>query len=243
MDPFDLRLWSGFIQAGGNPALPPITDQITIDSRRIDSKNALFVALEGKFEDGHRFILQAVKNGARFILAKKGWLSCECLENITLLLVDDPLKALQEIAGTYRQQMSCQVIAIAGSYGKTMVKDLLHDMLKKTCRVVASPESFNSQIGVALSLLTIRKEHEIALIEAGISEKNEMDALCEMMGANFGIVTHIGKKHLSTLGNLDTVACEIMKILKFRSTQPAKKQWAILPKDSLVLPHLDHAKV
>lgn len=236
MDPFDLRLWPGFIQAGGDITLPAITDQITIDSRRIDSKDALFVALEGKEENGHRFIPQAVKAGARFVLAKKGWTSNEILGNTTLLYVDDPLKAFQQIAGSYRQQMSCQVIGITGSYGKTMVKDLLQDMLEKTCPVVASPESFNSQIGVPLSLLTIRKEHKIALIEAGISEKNEMNTLSQIIGANFGIVTHIGKKHIATLGDLNTVAGEMLKILGL----PPKKQWAILPKDQHVLSHLDH---
>ncbi|HEV8052539.1 MAG TPA: Mur ligase domain-containing protein, partial [Parachlamydiaceae bacterium] len=93
MDAFDLRLWEGFVQAGGNAALPAITDQITIDSRRIDSKNALFVALEGKTFDGHRFISHAIEAGARFILAKKNWIPQECLGNITLLKVDDPVGA------------------------------------------------------------------------------------------------------------------------------------------------------
>lgn len=236
MDPFDLRLWPRFIEAGGDASAPAITDQITIDSRRIDSKNAVFVALEGKVEDGHRFIFQAIKAGARFVLAKKGWTSHRPVDNILFLYVDDPLNAFQEIAGIYRQQMSCKVIGITGSYGKTMVKDLLQAMLEKTYSVVASPESFNSQIGVPLSLLTIRKEHEIALIEAGISQKNEMDVLSRMIGANAGIVTHIGKKHLATLKNLDTVAGEMLKLLQF----PPKKEWALLPNDTHVQVRLNH---
>lgn len=235
MDPFDLRLWNGFLSAGGNPALPAITDQITIDSRRIDSNQALFVALEGKVEDGHRFISRAAKTGARFILAKKGWIPDEPLDNTTILLVDDPIQALQQIAGAYRRQLPCKVVAIAGSYGKTMVKDLLQDMLKTTFHVAVSPESFNSQIGVPLSLLTIKKEHDIALIEAGISEKDEMDSLSQAIGADFGIITHIGKKHLSTLGDLDTVAAELVKIIK----QLPATQWAIIPKDPHLLPHID----
>lgn len=230
MDPFDLRLWPGFILAGGDPKYLALIDQIAIDSRRIDSKNALFVALEGTVENGHSFIPEAIRAGARFILAKKTWVLHDCPPHIVLLQVDDPLKAFQEIARAYREQMPCQVIAIAGSYGKTMVKDLLHDMLKTTYQVVASPESFNSQIGVPLSLLTIRKEHTIALIEVGISEKNEMDTLSHMIGANFGLITHIGKKHISTLGDLDTVASEMLKI--FHSSPD--KQWGIIPKN----PHL-----
>jgi Alr-MurF fusion protein len=232
MDPFDLRLWPGFIQAGGNPAQPAITDQITIDSRRIHSNHSLFVALEGKSDDGSRYIPQAVEGGARFILAKKNWISPYPLDpHVTLLRVDNPLLAFQEIAGTYRRQMPCKVIAIAGSYGKTMVKDLLQKMLKGTYSVTASPESFNSQIGVPLSLLTIRKEHELALIETGFSEKYEMDALAKIIDADYGILTHIGKKHLSTLGDLETIAGEMAKILNLSP----KIQWAVIPDD----PHLN----
>lgn len=230
MDAFDLRLWQGFSGAGGNDNAPAIIDQVTIDSRRIDSKNALFVALEGQIVDGHRFISAAVNAGARYVLAKKGWKPSAPLPHATVLYVDSPLRAFQQIAGTYRKQMPCRVIAIAGSYGKTMIKDLLQQMLATTHSVVASPESFNSQIGVALSLLTIRKHHEIALIEAGISEKNEMEILSEIIDPDHCIVTHIGKKHISTLGDLHTVASEMLKIVKPHKTE----QWNLLPKD----PHL-----
>lgn len=235
MDSFDLRLWSGFAAANGQSTFPALIDQITIDSRRIDSKHALFVALEGKSCNGHHFITQAAKAGAKYAITKKGWRPSENIEGLTLLYVEDPLKALQQIAGAYRQKQTCKVVGIAGSYGKTMVKDLLRTMIATTYSVVASPESFNSQIGVPLSLLTIRKSHEIALIEAGISQKDEMDHLSEMIGANYGIVTHIGKKHIATLGTLEATAHETIKLLKF----PQKKEWAILPENSYIQPHLD----
>lgn len=231
MDPFDLRLWPGFVEAGGNASQPAVTDQITIDSRRIDSPNALFIPLEGNVHDGHKFIAHAAKAGARYALARKGWLPSEPLNQLQLLYVDDPLTAFQQIANTYRKQIPCKVIAIAGSYGKTMVKDLLQQMLASTFSVVASPESFNSQIGVALSLLTIQKGHEIALIEAGISQKNEMSILSYIIEPDNAIITHIGKKHIATLGSLHTVAAEMLKILSHK----AQGRWALVPKD----PHLD----
>jgi len=230
MDAFDLRLWNGFSEAGGHTTMPAITDQITIDSQRIDSPNALFIALKGKTQDGHKFIPQAILAGARYIIVRKDWSSNEPMPDVQILRVEDPLAALQQIAGTYRQQLPCHVIAITGSFGKTMVKDLLQNMLATSYSVVASPESFNSQIGVPLSLLTIRKEHEFALIEAGISQKEEMDILSKMIAADYEIITHIGKKHLTTLGNLKTVAAEMLKLLNFSS----KKQWALIPND----PHL-----
>ena len=238
MDPFDLRQWPGFAAAGGDLSQPAITDQITIDSRRVDSPNALFVPLEGKVHDGHKFIVHAAKAGARYALAKKDWILQNAMENeaalkgLKLLSVEDPLRAFQQIANSYRKHHPCLVISIAGSYGKTMVKDLLQIMLATTYSVVASPESFNSQIGVPLSLLTIRKGHDIALIEAGISRKMEMDVLSQIIAADCGIVTHIGKKHIATLGDLDTVAAEMLKSI------PLKKRWAIIPKDPHLLPLL-----
>jgi alanine racemase len=235
MDPFDLRLWCDFNANKHNTTFPAIIDQITIDSRRIDSKHALFVALEGKSSDGHHFIAQAATAGAKYAIVKKGWVPTTDLADLTLLYVENPLKALQQIAKAYRYQQPCKIVGIAGSHGKTMVKDLLRSMIATTYSVAASPESFNSQIGVALSLLTIRKSHEIALIEAGISHKGEMNNLSDMIGADYGIITHIGKKHLATLGSLETAAHEIIKLLKF----PEKKQWAILPEHPYLLPHLE----
>ncbi len=236
MDPFDLRQWAGFISAGGNPSHPAIIDQITIDSRRIDSNSALFVALLGSVYDGHKFVPQAAKTGARYAVVKKTWEVPQPLEPMTLLRVEDPLKAFQEIAYTYRRQTKAKVISISGSYGKTMVKDLLFTMVNASKCVVASPESFNSQIGVPLSLLTIKKEHEIAFIEAGISKKNEMDALAATIAPNCGILTHIGKKHSATLGELPEAATEMMKLF----LKPL--EWVILPNDPLLEPHLNHLK-
>jgi alanine racemase/UDP-N-acetylmuramoyl-tripeptide--D-alanyl-D-alanine ligase len=238
MDPFDLRQWKGFVSAGGDPAHSAVTDQISIDSRRIDSPHALFVPLEGKIHDGHIFIGQAIKAGARFVLARKNWQAPPLSENVTLLRVDDPLRAFQEIAQAYRHQLNCKIVTIAGSYGKTMVKDLLHAMIGSVRHVVASPESFNSQIGVPLSLFTIRNDHEIAFIEAGISQKNEMNALVDMIAPDNGILTHIGKKHIATLGDRETVASEMIKLFLHQRMN----QWAILPNDPLLNPFLAQLK-
>lgn len=234
MDAFDLRFWPGFAQAGGDLSQPAIIDQIAIDSRRIDTGHALFVPLEGQKENGHRFICQALQSGALFSLAKKGWSKTEGTASTRLLFVEDPLRAFQEIAASYRKHLDCTVIGIAGSYGKTMVKDLLQDMISAKFSVAASPESFNSQIGVPLSLLTITKEHKIALIEAGVSYNDEMDVLQRMIAPDHGILTHIGKKHIATLGDLDNIASETLKLFH----QIPSANWMILPTDPLLKPHL-----
>lgn len=234
MDPFDLRTWPGFADAGGDLSNPAIIDQVAIDSRRIDSRHSLFVALQGEHLDGHQFISAAANAGARFVLARKDWVALDIPNSVAILRVPDPLHAFQAIAQTYRQQLSAHVVAITGSYGKTMVKDLLQAMLSTKARVGASPESFNSQIGAALSLFTIKKEHEIALIEAGISKKYEMDRLTHMIAPDSAIVTHIGKKHMATLGNIDTIAGEIIKL----PLNAPRGQWVLLPQDPLLTPYL-----
>lgn len=235
MDPFDLRLWKGFAAASGGGSEPAVVDQITIDSRRVDSRNSLFVALKGISDDGHKFVEHAAKAGARYALVSKDWRPAFPASQISLLHVDDPLKAFQDIAKAYRQFIGCRIICIAGSYGKTMVKDLLHLICQTTKRVAASPESFNSQIGVPLSLLTMKKEHELAFIEAGISKKGEMDTLADLIAPHACILTRIGKKHIATLGNLDTVASEMMKVCR----HPQTTEWILLPYDPLIVSHLN----
>lgn len=131
MDPFDLRKWGEFHRSGGDSNTPAIVDQIVIDSRRIDSPKALFVALKGKHEDGHSYVKNAALAGAKYALVARDWQPPADISNITLIHVDDPLQALQEIAKSYRLQLPIKLIGITGSFGKTMVKDLAYLFLKK----------------------------------------------------------------------------------------------------------------
>lgn len=223
MDDFDLRLWEGFQKAGGNPSAPAIINQVAIDSRMIDSETSLFVALPGKQTNGHCYVAES---NARYAIVGRDYVPTS--ENpITLLYVDNPLRALQEIAKTYRNQLPTKIIAITGSYGKTMVKDLLYELVKDHIPCRASPESFNSQIGVPLSIFTISKEHELAIMEAAISEKDEMNKIAEMLRPDFGIVTRVGKKHIDRLGNVDTLVSELLKLY-----QNDKLKWLSLPDTS-----------
>jgi len=233
MEQFDLREWQGFVNALGSPESPVIIDQITIDSRRIDSKNALFVALPGVNEDGHRFVQSALHSGAKFALVKHSYVAPTPLPSGAFLLrVEDPLRAFQEIAKTYRSKRKAKILSISGSHGKTMVKDLLHAMLQLHAPTIASPESFNSQIGVPLSLLTIADSHHYAVIEAGISQKQEMDTLIDIINPDYSIITHLGKKHLTTFGNLETAAHETLKIAKY------PQEWVLMPKNPFTEQHI-----
>lgn len=233
MDAFDLRLWPGFSKAGGTLSQPAFVDQIAIDSRRLDSSHALFVALEGNHSDGHHYLQQAKESGARYALIREDW--PQTLDGIVLLRVPNPLHAFQEIAQVYRSRLKTRIIGITGSFGKTMVKDLLQMMLSTSYHTAASPESFNSQIGVPLSLFTIKKTDEIALIEAGISQSDEMDRLVQMILPDYAILTQIGKKHQTTLGNLQFTAREMVKLL----ATPTKGSWVLLPDHPILLPYLN----
>lgn len=225
MDLFDLRQWTGFQKAGGSTGEPTLINQIAIDSRRIESRQSLFVALKGERQDGHQFVEQAAKAGAQFALVSDQWQPQQKLHGIRLLRVPSPLSAFQEIAKCYRLQLPVKIIGISGSFGKTMVKDLLLSLLSTQRCTAASPESFNSQIGVPLSLLTLKKEHEIAIIEAAISKKNEMDSLADLICPDFTILAPIGKKHLATLDDFPTLIHEMNKFI--RSTSP--KGWSLIP--------------
>lgn len=225
MDPFDLRQWPGFKSAGGDVANPAWINQVSIDSRRIETSQSLFVALEGLQTNGHLFVPHASQWGARYALVNKNYHSNEPLGNTTLLRVESPLRALQEIAKAYRDLLPLKLIAITGSYGKTMVKDLLQEMLRSVYRSAASPESFNSQIGVPLSIFTFSSAHEVGILEVAISEKNEMDHHAAMLRPDYGIITQVGKKHLHTLGSLSILIEELFKLFR----ESGRLQWALLP--------------
>ncbi|MFV0340029.1 MAG: alanine racemase [Parachlamydiaceae bacterium] len=233
MDEFDLRNWKGFEASGGDSSKKALISQVTIDTRRIESEDALFVALPGTKTDGHHFIPHAAQFGVKYALVKKSFKKKIKHPGLTLLKVDDPLTAMQEIAETYRKSLPVKIVGITGSYGKTMVKDLLAELLKPVYKIKASPESFNSQIGVPLSLFTLSKEDEIGLIEAAISEPGEMDRLSKMIAPDYGIVTPPGIKHLDTLSDFSILISELMKLF----TQSDRLQWVSLPLMEATKPH------
>jgi alanine racemase len=233
VDPFDLRLWEGFKSAGGKVELPCIIDEIHIDSRMIANK-ALFVALKGEKTDGHHHVKGAIDAGAKWALVKKGWEPNSDLDPDKLLFVDDPLAAFQQIVATYRLSLGAKVIGITGSLGKTLVKDLLYFLVKDKWRCVASPESFNSQIGVPLSLLRIGRNDEVALIEAAISKPNEMASLAAMIQPTHTIFTVAAEEHIDTLGTIETILSEKMQLL-FKTES---KGWCLIPNDPRLKPHL-----
>lgn len=186
---------------------------VAFDTRRIvDGTGILFFALEGEFRDGHDFIRIAYEKKVRtFIVSKK--IDAKEYPGAVFLKVDNTLKALQKIAKAHREKFSTPVIAITGSAGKTIVKEWLGQVLETKYRIVRSPKSYNSQLGVALSLLEINAECDITIIEAGISGPGEMAVLADMIQPTHGIFTSLGSAHSENFASRDQQMAE--KLLLF----------------------------
>jgi alanine racemase len=168
---------------------------VVYDTRKIlDPNHAVFFALNGEFRDGHQYIENAYQQGVRvFVITKDVDLSA--YPKAQFHVVKNVLQALQKLAQKHRQQFSYPVIGITGSVGKTIVKEWLYHFLSDAFHVVRSPKSYNSQLGVALSILEMDENHNLALIEAGISQANEMPILAEMIQPTIGIFTAFGSAH------------------------------------------------
>jgi Alr-MurF fusion protein len=134
------------------------------------------------------------KKGVRKFVVKD-FFDFSSYKNSTFFVVSSCLTALQNVASFHRSNFDIPIIAITGSVGKTTVKEWLYHLLSEKYRIVRSPKSYNSQIGVALSLLQINKNHEIAIIEAGISQFGEMEIIEKMICPKIGIFTSFGNAH------------------------------------------------
>ena len=170
-------------------------DQIVYDTRKlVDGANTAFFALPGEFRDGHTFIGKAYEKGVRtFVVSKK--INPDKYPHAHFIQVDNVLHALQDLAAEHRRKFAYPVIAITGSAGKTTVKEWLYHLLSPSLRVIRSPKSYNSQLGVALSLLELHADCDVAIIEAGISKPGEMHRLEEIIQPTYGVFTSFGRAH------------------------------------------------
>lgn len=189
-----VQQWLGarWLQRGKEPGR---VSQLLLDSRSIASPHgALFFALVGQRHDGHRFLEEAYRAGVRhFIVSRE--VSLSNLPEATVLWVPDTLTALQTLAAHHRRQFDLRVMGITGSNGKTIVKEWLSQLLGHRREVVRSPKSYNSQVGVPLSVWAIGPEHTLGIFEAGISQMGEMERLARIIRPHIGIFTNLGPAH------------------------------------------------
>ncbi len=169
--------------------------KLLTDSRSLSvPEETLFFALHTREGDGHNFIDQLYERGVRNFVVERADVAQDKPDS-NFLIVPNSLDALQQLAAYHRSRFSIPVIAITGSKGKTIVKEWLYTMLKDTCNAVRSPRSYNSQTGVPLSLWEINEQHNLAIIEAGISKCGEMERLQAIIKPTVVIITNIGAEH------------------------------------------------
>ena len=189
--------------------------ELAIDSRKVTVPDqTLFFAIETEKNDGHLYIPSLYQLGVRnFVITKvmEGYSQCE---NANFLFVEDSVAALQRLAQKHRQQFHYPVIGITGSNGKTIVKEWLTSILDDKLRVVKSPDSYNSRIGVPLSVWKMSDQHDIAVFEAGISRPNEMRVLADIIDPTIGILTNIGAAHAQYFPSNNRKIIEKLKLFQ-----------------------------
>lgn len=192
-----------------------VIENLLLDSRKVFAPaSSLFFALKGPRRDGHQFIADLYKRGVmNFVVERQ--MEIKEYPEANFLRVNDSLEALQLLAAHHRRQFSIPVIGITGSNGKTIVKEWLYQLLHQDYTIVRSPKSYNSQIGVPLSVWQMNKQHTLAIFEAGISRPGEMEKLQKIIQPTIGVLTNIGEAHSEGFSSLQEKETEKKKLFKY----------------------------
>ncbi|MGN6194304.1 MAG: UDP-N-acetylmuramoyl-tripeptide--D-alanyl-D-alanine ligase [Ginsengibacter sp.] len=173
---------------------------IQTDSRKIE-KNDIFFALKGPNFNGNQFAKQALQSGAAYVVADEP----VGFEDNKIFYTNDVLETLQQLAKYHREQFSIPFVAITGSNGKTTTKELLHAVLATTYKTYTTKGNLNNHIGIPLTILKIKADAEIAVIEMGANHQHEIEGYCEYAQPTHGLITNIGKAHLEGFGGEEGV--------------------------------------
>lgn len=180
--------------------------RISIDSRQVQEGD-LFWALEGQRHNGHDYVETAFRKGAIGCVVNRqevGRIGDSAKDGI-VVRVDDTLHALQNFAHWYRMQRETMVIGVTGSVGKTTTREMIYSVLSASHCGTRSQRNFNNEVGLPLSLLDLRSEHEFGVIEMGAAHVGDIRALCEIACPEAGVITRIGPAHLESFGSLDNI--------------------------------------
>lgn len=172
---------------------------VCTDTRKI-TPNCIFFALKGDNFNGNKFANEALKKGAKYAVIDEKEFQAD-----NTILVDNVLQTLQQLGNYHRRQCTAKVIGLTGSNGKTTTKELINSVLQKKYRTIATIGNLNNHIGVPLTLLSIKKDTEIAIIEMGANHLKEIDFLCSLAVPDFGYITNFGKAHLEGFGSEEGV--------------------------------------
>ena len=190
-------------------------DWMLTDSRSLCfAEETLFFALKTKRNDGHKYIPELYERGVRNFVVSDLPQNVDAYADANFLQTDSPLKALQKLAEKHRMQFDVPVVGITGSNGKTVVTEWLYQLLNGERIVTRSPRSYNSQIGVPLSVWLMNEKTEVAIFEAGISEMGEMEALHSIIRPTIGVLTNIGGAHQENFYSLTDKCMEKLTLFK-----------------------------
>ncbi|CAM3954762.1 UDP-N-acetylmuramoyl-tripeptide--D-alanyl-D-alanine ligase [Mesobacillus zeae] len=183
---------------------------VSIDTRKIGKGN-LFIPFKGEKTDGHKYVEEAIKNGAAAALWQSDVPNPPL--HLPIVIVDDTLKALQELARSYREELNVKVVGITGSNGKTTTKDMAANLLGLKYKVQKTEGNFNNHIGLPLTILSLEQDTEVAVLEMGMSSRGEIEFLTKLARPDAVIITNIGEAHLLDLGSREAIADAKLEII------------------------------
>jgi UDP-N-acetylmuramoyl-tripeptide--D-alanyl-D-alanine ligase len=175
-----------------------VSDIVT-DNRKV-TEGAMFIAIKGNRVDGHNFVESAYESGAICTLVEK-----DIKSDKPYIIVENSLIAIKKIAKFYRENLEIKVVGITGSVGKTSTKEMIYSVLSQKYNVLKTEGNFNNELGLPLTIFRIREEHEIAVLEMGISDFGEMTRLSEIAKPDVAVITNIGLCHLENLKTRDGI--------------------------------------
>ena len=217
---------------GGRLERPTSVTSVTgasVDSRRV-TPNSCYVALQGARADGHRFVVEALRAGASAALVDRP-VDLPSDVDAAVVLVADPLVALQELAAWWRRRHDVRVVGITGSTGKTIAKEITADVLSRTLRTLRNEGNLNSETGLPMTLLRLEPEHEVAVLEMSMYTVGEIARLAELAQPEVGVVLAVHPAHLERAGSIERIA-------------QAKAELPLaLPRDGLAVLNADDARV
>lgn len=188
-------------------------DTISIDSRSLQNGvQTLFFALVGTNNDAHFYVKDLIEKGVQNFVVT--YIPDDCVGKANFLVVENTVDALQKIAAYYRSLFCFPIIGLTGSNGKTIVKEWLNFLLSPDYNIIRSPKSYNSQVGVPLSVLAINEQHNLGIFEAGISTGSEMEKLKPIIKPTIGVLTNIGSAHDEGFLNLEEKIQEKMRLFE-----------------------------
>ncbi|MBN2598363.1 MAG: UDP-N-acetylmuramoyl-tripeptide--D-alanyl-D-alanine ligase [Marinifilaceae bacterium] len=183
---------------------------VVTDTRKI-VPNSIFFALKGDNFNGNQFAMSAIEKGCEYAIVDEK----EYAVDNRFVLVEDVLATLQDLAREHRRQLNIPILAITGTNGKTTTKELIHEVLRRKFRTVATIGNLNNHIGVPLTLLSMNEETEFGIVEMGANHPGEIQQLCEIAEPDYGIITNVGKAHLEGFGSFEGVIATKKELYDF----------------------------